>query len=334
MGRKSRGQRSWRGAVEGKAWAVWVPSLKETTMSCSLPPEILDLIVDHLHDELTALKACCLVSKSWVPRTRNHLFALVEFRAAELPIERWKKNFPDPSNSPAHHTHTLYIHYLPTLTAADTDVGGWIRTFHNVVNLHFERITWESHRSPLVSFHGLSPTIRSLSLTCTSFEVFDIICSFPLLEDLTLVLMARGAADGWTAPLTSPKLTGSLNLIPQTGGIGPAARRLLALPGGLHFAKIRVSCRGEADAGAIRDLVSSCSDTLESLSISCFLEGGFHSVSVIGWYLTVARKRRQVDGTTLPRPLHGHKTQICDVFLQRIEDPAGHHCQGRPQRSL
>ena len=50
----------------------------ETTMSTpSLPPEILDLIVGHLCDK-TALKTCCIVSKSWVPRNRAYLFALDE----------------------------------------------------------------------------------------------------------------------------------------------------------------------------------------------------------------------------------------------------------------
>jgi len=249
-------------------------------MSRSLPPEILDLTIDHLHDEPTALKACCLVSKSWVPRTRKHLFALVEFRTLQSPVERWKKNFPDHSNSPAHHTHTLCIRNLPTLIAADTEVGAWIRSFRNVVQLHLERITWEGPRSPLVPFHGFSPTIRSLSLTRTSFEVFDLICSFPLLEDLTLVLLAADDADRWTVPLASPKLTGSLELI-TPGMVPPIARRLLELPDGLHFVKIRVTCLNEEDARSATDLVSRCSSTLEILDIGCFLPGGFPSASAI-----------------------------------------------------
>ena len=41
----------------------------QTAMSCPLPPEILDLIVDHLCVEQTTLNACPLVSKLWIPRT-------------------------------------------------------------------------------------------------------------------------------------------------------------------------------------------------------------------------------------------------------------------------
>ena len=54
-----------------------------TTMSNShLPAEMLDHVVDHLHDARDALRNCCLVSKSWVPRARKHLFADIWFPTA------------------------------------------------------------------------------------------------------------------------------------------------------------------------------------------------------------------------------------------------------------
>jgi hypothetical protein len=39
------------------------------------PLEVLDHIVSHPHDVPTLLKMCSLVSKSWVWRTRRHVFA-------------------------------------------------------------------------------------------------------------------------------------------------------------------------------------------------------------------------------------------------------------------
>ena len=44
-----------------------------------LPAELLDYIVDHLHDTKDALKSCGLLSKSWIPRTRRRLFANILF---------------------------------------------------------------------------------------------------------------------------------------------------------------------------------------------------------------------------------------------------------------
>ena len=255
-----------------------------------LPPEILDSIVDHLHHEPTTLKACCVVSKSWIHRTRTHLFARVEFYARELHIELWKKTFPDPSNSPAHHTRRLSVYGLSCFTAADAEAGGWIRAFHNIEHLHLETLGWKD-RSALVPFHGLSPTLTSLYLANTSMEVLDLICSFPLLEDLGLAFFDQGD-DEWNTPSTSPRLTGSL-ILRAIGGVYPAARRLLDLPNGLRFTKIVVECI-DHDVESTMDLVSRCSDTLESLSICYYAPGAFPPVSVTVRRLTAAYGCRHV----------------------------------------
>ena len=92
--------------------------LPETSMPSSLPPDIFDLIVGWLCSEPTALKMCCLVSTPWVPRTRRHLFSLIRFYEAGSSVRAWMKAFPDPSNSPAHHTRDFRI-YEP-LTAKST----------------------------------------------------------------------------------------------------------------------------------------------------------------------------------------------------------------------
>jgi len=248
------------------------------TMSCTLPPEILDLIVDHLHDQPTALKACCVVSKSWVPRTRKHLFARIEFCALKSSVEQWKNVFPDPSNSPAHYARTLFFHGLAATTTADPDVGSWIRTFHRVVTLRMNSLGCDDSRISLVQLHGLSPNLKSFHLIHSSLplsEIFSFICSFPLLEDLGFYTTSRNDTGGWDIPSTSPKLTGSLRIM---GIIQSAARRLCDLPGGLRFSKITVSC-SKRDVQSLMDLVSRCSGTLESFSVSYYPSSASTSVS-------------------------------------------------------
>jgi len=263
----------------------------------SLALETIDTIIDHLHDEPTTLKACCTVSKSWVPRTRRYLFARVEFNDSTSPLEAWKKTFPDPSNSPAHHTRYLSVYGAPDADA-DASVDDWIRAFHNVEHL----VLAHMHRS-LVPFHGLSPAVRSLHLTDTNTDVLDIICSFPLLEDLALLdlhldsepdLRPRNRSSRRNIPSTSPKLTGSLDLR-MIWGLRFTAFKLRALPNGLHFTKITLGFNtGETDSTV--DLVSECSDTLESLTIICYVMiGTFPSASVIDQRLTAARGRRNAE---------------------------------------
>ena len=124
-----------------------------------LPAQTLDNIVDHLHDTEHALKDCCLVSKSWIPRTRKHLFADIRFFFPAR-LQSWKKTFPDPSTSPAYYTKTLIIACPHVVTDVDAEAGGWIRGFSRVVDFQITSC-WGSAMS-FSPFHGFSPVIKSL----------------------------------------------------------------------------------------------------------------------------------------------------------------------------
>ena len=237
-------------------------------MSSSLPPEIFDLIVDHLCDERAVLSACCTVSKSWVPRARKNLFFCVRFES-EACVQSWMKTFPDPSSSPAHHTRVLVLRWYEATTAASTHARPWVRSFCHIVELQV--ITYR--RVSYLPFLGLSPILKSLSLNhsfISAKEVLNLICTFPLLENLRLHSHSDGidtVTDGWDAPSHSPKLTGTLHL---SGRIRSVASLLLRLPNGLRSSKIAITCSVQ-DAGSIHDLIFKCSDTLQSLCI------GYHS---------------------------------------------------------
>jgi len=238
-----------------------------------LPQEMLDLIIDHLHNDPPALKSCCTTSKSWFPRSRKHLFARVEFHTQKSHIELWKEAFPDPSDSPACNTRVLSIRGLPAVTAADAEGTGWIHTFHRLVKLDLDTFGYDDHQISLVPLHQVSPNLTSLTLCHTSIspsEVFGLVCSFPLLEDLALLSCdGRSDTDGWDVPPTSPKFTGTLDLR-SMGGIRSVAHQLCDLPNGLHFNKIMVGCLNE-DFEPTMDLVSRCFDTLESIRLSFYL---------------------------------------------------------------
>ena len=266
--------------IDRSTLAPW--SLTETRMVSSLPPELLDLIVDHLRDEPIALKACCLISKSWLHRTRSHIFADVKFDGRSASIESWMRAFPDPSSSPAHYARSLSICDLKSVTAAVTDARTWIHSFRHLVHLGVD--TNKARIDPdvsLVPLQRLSPTLKSLHLHCRYISLpvaLALICSFPLLEDLKVVCISIGGnTDRWNTP-TSPKFTGRLALI---GRVDPIARGLLDLPGGLHFTKIKVWCP-DHHAKSVMGLVSRCSGTLEYLCINFgFFSGGFCPYSVV-----------------------------------------------------
>ena len=232
-----------------------------------LPAETLDRIVDHLHDTKNALRNSCLVSKSWVPRTRKHLFANIEFCAADS-LEPWKKTFPDPSTSPARYAKFLFIN-CPQAVTADS----WIRSFSGVEYLKVSYRTLDLGQSvtPLVPFHGFSPVIKTLFVDIYKLpplQIFDLILSFPLLENLTVLISRNeeGEMPTATQPITSPIFTGSLWLY-LMGKMKYIPRRLLLLPGGIHFRRLTLSCSPEGVSLATA-LVERCSHTLKFLDIA------------------------------------------------------------------
>ena len=250
------------------------------------PAELLDHTVDHLHNERDTLKRCCLVSKSWIPRARKHLFADVEFRTA-ADLQSWKRMFPDPSTSPARYTKSLVVNCPPSATASDTEEGGWIQTFSRVeyFKLAIDN-TADDHRY-LALFRGFSLALKSLDLAAFSAlppsHLFNLILSFPLLEDLSLRISDRfltigdNDLDGQLATIQSsslPLFTGTLKLS-LARRMDPIASRLLLLPNGLRFRELALSWKHEDDISLTGELVEVCCSTLETLWISNSLAGMF-----------------------------------------------------------
>jgi len=242
-----------------------------------LPPEILDYIADFLHNNKQALRECCLVSKSWISRTRKHLFAHIAFSSPKI-LRSWKETFPDPSNSPAYHTHTLTC----SRSVADATAGDWIAGFFHVVHLEVTGGGTLGIRTAatFVPFHGFSPAIKSLRVDFTTLptrKIFNLILSFPLLEDLSVstYFEALRDDDGGSGrlptavqPPNPPMFTGSLHLSMRRG-MGPVASRLLSFSGGIRFRRLTLTpWSRNADGPLVVALVRECSDTLESLKIT------------------------------------------------------------------
>jgi hypothetical protein len=292
--------------------------LAETTMSNPhLPAEILDHVVDHLYDMRDALNSCCLVSKSWIPRTRKHLFTDVMFYTIKL-LQTWKEMFPDPSTSPGCYAKLLFVGNSEVVTVADAEAGGWITGFSRVVRLVVSSVHDES-KTPFVPFHGFSPVIKSLSVftpTLLPPPILSFILSFPLLEDLS-VIRSRDApiydddSDRLlttTQPSNPPTFTGTLEL--RLGrGMRHFIHRLLFLPGGIHFRGLTLTWIHERDHLLTMALVEGCSHTLRSLEISYKLHGTSVRHLRPCRYLIFVSRRNGRD--RFDRPLESDEAQRC-----------------------
>ena len=245
-----------------------------------LPPELLDHVVDLLHDEMKVLKDCCLVSKSWIPRTRKHIFFHIEFCFSE-DLQSWRNVFPDPSTSPAYYTQSLFIRCPSAVTTTDAEDGGWIPTFSRIVRLRmsFAGIGSGGLELPLVPFYRFSPTVKSLHMdfiiTAPPSQILNLTYAFPLLEDLTVTTSRDGPIDGHdklptAQPSNPPAFTGSLKL---EGGMHHVANQFLSLQSGLRFRELHLTWKHKGDISATIALVEMCRYTLESLNIVNGLNG-------------------------------------------------------------
>jgi hypothetical protein len=132
----------------------------------------------------------------------------------------------------------------------------------------------------LVPFHGFSPALKSLRVSLIALpspQVFNLIVSFPLVEDLAVISTFADPNDNahdddeppTATQLSSPYMfTGSLELH-LSMGIVPFTRRLLSLPGGVHFRELTLRWLRKEDHSLTTALVKGCSHTLESLDVAC-----------------------------------------------------------------
>jgi len=183
-----------------------------------LPPEIVDYIIDFLHDKPETLKQCCLASKSLVPRAQRHIFKNIQIGSLDK-LEAWKRIFPDAKNSPARHALSLVILCAELVVAEDAKEGGWISSFTNVERLElWNSFSSEFEPSPLNSslapFQILSASVKSLRVFFEPLQpskALEFICSFPLLEDLGITSgpQVTECIDSITCPAGRPSLSGN-----------------------------------------------------------------------------------------------------------------------------
>lgn len=155
--------------------------------------ELIDMIIDYLHDDQRSLASCALVAYHWVQSSRYHLFASVSLSGF-----RWIR-FLDLLDSPfttiPPHVRALELTDCHNeLESLDEGIARLSNSNHLVAidSLSLKMIDWrklslEFHIATLLSSFQ---QITRLHLDHTSFrtedDVVDLISSYPLLEELSM----------------------------------------------------------------------------------------------------------------------------------------------------
>ena len=228
-----------------------------------LPQEIVDLIIDRLSDCTWTLRACSLVAKSWVNRSRVYLFR----RVILFDHRRWQKVVPIGNSSPAVYVHTLHLVQFDLeagwINPDDLDSFLSLRDFKNVEKLILDgSAPCQFSEDELKEYFGpLGGKLRSLNLAgaLTSDPFLCFLGIFTNLENLS-IRGCIGVEVTTRVPTVSPKLSGRL-MIECEWCLTPLSKTLCKLP--LRFQKISL---GYCYWG-YQELIDACTETLVDFQV-------------------------------------------------------------------
>ena len=253
-----------------------------TPQDSRIPNEVLDEILKHLIADSgscnNSLRSCSLVSKSWVPSCRRHLFHTIIFTPRD--VTRWLKTFPVPKESPAHYVKDLRFslggHYgAPEKFSKHTP---W---FTNVEKMALTMNT--TSPASRTSFPARLPqSVTSLTIKAGGsgvglVQMRDIMARLPNLNDLILsgpfVVRSKSKKrlPGLGATLRG-RFGGELQI--RNGYTDEhIVNMLLEIPAGLHFTKLHVHADRACLLQTVR-LAEACCKTLVNLLFSCAIYFG------------------------------------------------------------
>lgn len=236
-----------------------------------LPQNVIENIIDHLHDRPVDLQACCLVCKDWKTRSQSHLFRRVRWTVET--ISAWCKHIPPRSDGPAGLVTILLV-----VSLLERDRLGPIKdhfeSFRNLTSLKLRDLNFDD---PLfnpdqvpVYFGHLKPGLKSLTLinangSCGKLLSFT--SFFPHVQHLTVSRPGDLVPPDPAIRLEYRPLRGTLFLRGRLSRHADLIKLIsCAPPPQCHT--IRLEHWGRMRVEEFDSLLKSCSKNLETLDVS------------------------------------------------------------------
>ncbi|KAI0698357.1 hypothetical protein BC835DRAFT_1304847 [Cytidiella melzeri] len=155
--------------------------------SRSIPQELVDGIIDCLHDDHASLRVCSLVAPSWTRCAQSNLFRTVLLTCSE-DLERFQERF--------HRKRHLAFHVRTLRIKVAHEQYEWIRAVPPCLlirlpllrALHFERVKWTTKANNTVDTSFLASLAVCKALRELSFDK----CEFATFEDFEKMVCACG----------------------------------------------------------------------------------------------------------------------------------------------
>jgi hypothetical protein len=240
-----------------------------------LPQELIDKIIDEVAqcDSTHTLRACCLVRKRWVERSRRHLFNEISLYATDH-FGGWIKFIPLGPNGPYHHVRSLTYRQGAAVLGPKQLLDlypGHFTSFTRleslqIFNLSLRRFTPTSMKKVFgpVGHFMRKLVVKDVVLTLNSLLMF--LVHFPRLETLHLGDNLSMVPEKKKQPPNLPNLAGELVLGPMGSVHRLFVLELSKLP--LRYSELDVEFRWHSEIlNAIAHLILTCSPILEKLTL-------------------------------------------------------------------
>ena len=242
-----------------------------------VPQELVDKFIDELKDNNQSLRACSLVSRYWVSRSRRHLFQRIVFPTADR-LAKYCDMFP---------TNHIVHSYVRGLAIIQWNRDPWIgrralrcglehlQNFRALESLILAGITNGSARgfdaieALADGLRVAAPSIKTLKLVhwkVSSTTLIEFICRFPSLDTLVVEDMDYLVGlPGWKRPSKFPPFAGHFEFSNSNGhgSAGKFLRHLSRLP--LGFREISIDAGGAVDP--VVAILEKCSPVLARASL-------------------------------------------------------------------
>jgi len=250
-----------------------------------LPQELVEDVVDCLSDDRPALEACSLVAKTWLPRSRHHLFNRVSLNSKNA--KKWCYAIRPGPDGPSNLVRKLILQqtqgYRWLETKSLDDISNHFSSFRRVEDLsitwldlgHFELGSLARH----FGHHGSSLRSLRLSYLCADFSaLISFLQLFPNLQDI-LIHTPDLCDDGPPLRISrmDPPFHGFLTLLSFDSTSSPFLSHLAGLD--LRFSFISAYDCNFSSGLPLTRLLESSSSSLRSLELEYATFRGY-SVSI------------------------------------------------------
>jgi len=161
-----------------------------------IPPEIVDRIIDYVHDDVKTLTACSLIARDWVPSTRLHLFTRLSLLSAHevarfTELDSFAPNVLYYCQELSIGTNNKFDYpptpgFLPFVGTPPLTISERIDRFTSLHTLHFRGFPSGVENGLISPLVDISEKITTITFTDSSLEssydLWKILRLFPNLE--------------------------------------------------------------------------------------------------------------------------------------------------------